>query len=516
MRRDRLLGAPTEGRRPRLAVATVILALVLAPHRTVAESPAGSRLGAVFGQRVELQQSLTTLLEERLRALGRPYEVLVTVRLSLRGDIRQIGAHQEEAPAEMKIGSRQQLKLPGLPTMDRPSTALTPEVSVKIPGRRGELRRELESQVERIAVRLYLDPAVPPELRDRLRGEAIDIAGLDPARGDVLDIVNLPPPAPASPRAAAAGAAAGAAPAGGAASSWWRSVPPQSYLAYVTALACAALVGVALSLGQRRRGALEGAPGVGGDIVLQPASAPAAAGNPAASARPARAASEGEFEFLDGSSAAERAELLASLDVSSAAALLARVGADEETARILFERLEPERRVELSAALGQTRVLHRSALAEVEALAKRELERIRSHVAVGGADALVDALSRAPSEAQRQVLEDLSRSAPELAQAVRSRMLFFEDLGALPPETIRQVFAGIDPSTVAVALRDAPQELRGAVERSLSKRLRTIIAAEDEALGTPAESDVVVARRAVELAMRRLQMSGALRARAAS
>ncbi len=483
MRRDRLLGAPSDGRRPRLAVATVILALVFAPDRTVAESPAGSRLGAVFGQRIELQQSLTNLLDERLRALARPYEVLVTVRLALRGDIRQIGAHQEEAPAEMKIGSRQQLKLPGLPTMDRPSTALTPEVSVKIPGRRGELRRE-----------------------------AIDIAGLDPARGDLLDIVNLSSPAPASPRAAAAGVAPGAAPAG----SWWRSVPPQSYLAFVTALACAALLGLALSLGQRRRGVLEGAPGMGSDIVLQPASAPAAAGSAAQAVRPARAASEGEFEFLDGSSAAERAELLASLDVSSAAALLARVGADEETARILFERLEPERRVELSAALGQTRVLHRSALSEVEALAKRELERIRSHVAVGGADALVDALSRAPSEAQRQVLDDLSRSAPELAQAVRARMLFFEDLGALPPETIRQVFAGIDPSTVAVALRDAPQELRGAVERSLSKRLRTIIAAEDEALGTPAESDVVVARRAVEFAMRRLQMSGALRARAAS
>jgi len=512
MRRDRLLGAPSEGRRRRLAVATVILALVFAPHGTVADSPAGSRLGAVFGQRIELQQGLTNLLDERLRALARPYEVLVTVRLSLRGDIRQIGAHQEEAPAEMKIGSRQQLKLPGLPTMERPSTALTPEVSVKIPGRRGELRRELESQVERIAVRLYLDPAAPPEVRERLRGEAIDIAGLDPARGDLLDIVNLPSPAPASPRAAAAGVAPGAAPAG----SWWRSVPPQSYLAFVTALACAALLGLALSLGQRRRGALEGAPGMGGDIVLQPASAPSAAGSAAQAVRSARAASEGEFEFLDGSSAAERAELLASLDISSAAALLARVGADEETARILFERLEPERRVELSAALGQTRVLHRSALSEVEALAKRELERIRSHVAVGGADALVDALSRAPSEAQRQVLEDLSRSAPELAKAVRSRMLFFEDLGALPPEAIRQVFAGIDPSTVAIALRDAPQELRGAVERSLSKRLRTIIAAEDEALGTPAESDVVVARRAVELAMRRLQMSGALRARAAS
>lgn len=93
-------------------------------------------------------------------------------------------------------------------------------------------------------------------------------------------------------------------------------------------------------------------------------------------------------------------------------------------------------------------------------------------------------------------------------------MLLFEDLPRLADNSLRQVVAGLDPATIALALVGAP-EIRDAVLGAVSKRLRGIIEVEEEVVKDKPPPDVEIARRAVEDAMRALQGRGELRARAA-
>ncbi len=477
----------------------VLAALVLVPATATMAEP-GDRIAEVFAARVSLQKQLAGWIEGTLRELAAPHHLLVTVQLRMRGEFRDLVKREGAPDSELKIGSHKAMKLPGLPLVDKPLGGVAaPDISVKVPGNQKiEVQRQLESQVERIAVRLFVEQGIPAPELDRLKEVASSLAGLDPARGDVLEVTEVAGHPPGS-RAGVSGAV---------------------LLACATAfLSCLLLAaGIAWRGGRMSRAGVQagehlqsaekgGARAQVGESAEVPVDAGVSDVDAGEHGRP-RA-----FGFLNGATADELLDVLGEIDPSVAAAVLDKAQLEGAVLRRIFEAVPKDRQLAIAVNLGRSHILPRSTVDQAEELVRAALERSRSRVKVGGESRLADILAEAPESAQRDLLEQLERSDPGLAQAIRSKMLLFEELSSFPPTAVRQVVTGVDPAILALALSGASSSVKEAVMNAASKRLRGILEAEIEAMPQSRPSDVESARRTVERVMRRVQSQGGVHAR---
>ncbi|MBI5200753.1 MAG: hypothetical protein HY925_04120, partial [Elusimicrobia bacterium] len=90
---------------------------------------------------------------------------------------------------------------------------------------------------------------------------------------------------------------------------------------------------------------------------------------------------------------------------------------------------------------------------------KEEIER-RLSQAVGGMERVFEIIDAADPPTKKEILEALKISNPELATLVRSRVLFIEDLVKLGAQDWALLMGRIRLEDWAVALKDAPSELR--------------------------------------------------------
>jgi flagellar motor switch protein FliG len=362
--------------------------------------------------------------------------------------------------------------------------------------------------VVRLTVMLFVDPVMPQDRRDLLARLAGELAGLDTSRGDEVVIEQRPLPP----------AGAGGAPINLSAT---LQTPPK--VAYeiiamcLTALFAAAILAFGLS---RRPGApaLQGLLGSGrggGDAEGrggEGAGAGAPAGSAASEAERKRREELGAFKVLADATPKELVQVIAEADPYTALAIVDLVGLDAEGAKLLERSVTPQRRLEIGLGLASPKVVTREQLGQMENVAAQLLQRVRNRVPLGGPARLAEFLTQAPAAVRQEVLDGVAARDQSLAQAARSAMLLFDDLPRLTDGALRQVVAAVDPATVALALVGAP-EAREVVFNAVSKRLRSILEVEEEIAASRPAEEVEKARRAVEEAMRAVQVRGELRTR---
>ena len=153
----------------------------------------------------------------------------------------------------------------------------------------------------------------------------------------------------------------------------------------------------------------------------------------------------------------------------------------------------------------------------VEIVAETLRQRIRSAVApvdstevTGGVQPLVDIVKRSDVAAEYELLEELERRDPALAQEMRDRMLNFGDLVKFEDRDVQQIIRGIDASALAIALHEAEIVLIELVKANMSERNRELLDDEISLLTKVRKTQVVEARAEVVKAMRELESSGAI------
>ena len=153
----------------------------------------------------------------------------------------------------------------------------------------------------------------------------------------------------------------------------------------------------------------------------------------------------------------------------------------------------------------------------VEVVAEALKARVRSASApaaaagvVGGVQPLVDIMQRADIATEHELLEELDRRDPVLAEDVRSRMLSFDDIVKLQPRDVQQVIRGIDAAALAIALKGADEVIVALVRENMSERNRELVDDEISLLGKVRKQQVIEARAGIVKAMRELEAEGSL------
>jgi flagellar motor switch protein FliG len=153
----------------------------------------------------------------------------------------------------------------------------------------------------------------------------------------------------------------------------------------------------------------------------------------------------------------------------------------------------------------------------VEIVAETLRQRLRSAVApaesaevTGGVQPLVDIIKRSDVAAEYELLEELERRDPALAEEMRSRMLNFGDLVKFEDRDVQQVIRGLDASALATALHEADPAIAELIRANMSERNRELLDDEISLLTKVRKSAVIEARAEIVRAMRELEASGAI------
>lgn len=123
-------------------------------------------------------------------------------------------------------------------------------------------------------------------------------------------------------------------------------------------------------------------------------------------------------------------------------------------------------------------------------------------------DTVVSILQHVPKTIEEQSLTAIEAKSPKAAEAVRDRLIVFDDIVNLSDTAMKQILAEIGTSYLAVALRNASIDLREKFYRNMSKRAAAAVREEIATSPKMKLSDVVEQQKKIVSAIRKLEAAG--------
>ncbi|MCF6149310.1 MAG: flagellar motor switch protein FliG [Candidatus Kuenenia sp.] len=108
----------------------------------------------------------------------------------------------------------------------------------------------------------------------------------------------------------------------------------------------------------------------------------------------------------------------------------------------------------------------------------------------------------------KDVIEQISRRNPELAEEIKKLMFTFEDMIYVQDEAFRKILTEVDINVIALALKTANEEIETKFFKNMSKRIGDTVREERELLGPRLLSEVQSAQLQIVEAVKRLEAKG--------
>ncbi len=125
--------------------------------------------------------------------------------------------------------------------------------------------------------------------------------------------------------------------------------------------------------------------------------------------------------------------------------------------------------------------------------------------AVGGSGKVAAILNAAGGRLERSVLDRIDREDPEVADAIRRRLLSFDDLARLREQDVQTVLRQIDMDDLSIALKSAGKAVRDLFLRAMSERRRLRFFEDMEAMPPVRLSEVREAQDRIVQYVRQLE-----------
>jgi flagellar motor switch protein FliG len=133
------------------------------------------------------------------------------------------------------------------------------------------------------------------------------------------------------------------------------------------------------------------------------------------------------------------------------------------------------------------------------------------HVDVaGGVSAAAAVLNNVDRTIEKEILQRIEVSDPDLAEVIRSEMFVFDDVAQLDDVTLQSVLRSVVLKDVAMALKTATPDVVEKFMRNMSERAADDLQEEIQALGPQRLSAIESAQATVVKAVRELAESGAI------
>jgi flagellar motor switch protein FliG len=211
-----------------------------------------------------------------------------------------------------------------------------------------------------------------------------------------------------------------------------------------------------------------------------------------------RAAPEVLVGILRGEHPQTIALILAHLDVRHAAGLVAtmerELAADVLHRVARMEKIAPEMLAVVEAGLSS----------------KTDLTLSQEMTLSGGPASVAKLLNLAGATLERELLDRMGQSNPELAAEISALMFTFEDLLLVDKKGIQRLLRDLDTKELALALKAASHELKKHIFSAMSERAGAAVEEEMEILGPVRVKDVEACHGRIVETLRGLEQAGEL------
>jgi flagellar motor switch protein FliG len=174
--------------------------------------------------------------------------------------------------------------------------------------------------------------------------------------------------------------------------------------------------------------------------------------------------------------------------------------------------LEPATQADVAmriAVLGETRP---EVIQQLESMVREKLSNLvtQDYAASGGVKPLAEILNNVDRSTERNVLDELAKGDPELAEEIRRLLFTFEDIVKLDDRAIQMVLRDVDPKDLAIALRGVTDEVSDRIFKNMSQRGAEMLREEMEFQPPQKRRAVEEAQGRIVAVVRKLEEAGAI------
>lgn len=179
-------------------------------------------------------------------------------------------------------------------------------------------------------------------------------------------------------------------------------------------------------------------------------------------------------------------------------------------AALVIGALPPEKQADVAKRIAMMDRTSPDVIKEVERVLEKKLSSLvnQDYTIVGGVDAIVNILNTVDRTTEKHIMESLEIEEPELADEIRKKMFVFEDILLLDNRAIQTVLREVENNELAVALKNANEDVQKVIFDNLSSRLASMIKEDMEFMGPVRLKDVEDAQQKIVNIIRKLEDAG--------
>jgi flagellar motor switch protein FliG len=183
-----------------------------------------------------------------------------------------------------------------------------------------------------------------------------------------------------------------------------------------------------------------------------------------------------------------------------------------ELAASVIAMLAPEEQSDIALRIALMGQLQPDVVKEVARVMESKLDVVQQaeYSPAGGIASLADILNNSDRPTERNILDYLSLTNPELAENVRALLFVFDDLLKLDDRTIQLVLKEVDQKDLALSLRGASVEVTDRILENMSQRAAETLREEMEFMPPQLRRVVEEAQTKVVAVVRRLEEDGTI------
>lgn len=149
---------------------------------------------------------------------------------------------------------------------------------------------------------------------------------------------------------------------------------------------------------------------------------------------------------------------------------------------------------------------------QVESVLEKKLSTVLGNefTTIGGVKTLVDILNSVDRGTEKNIIEELEKEQPDLAEKVREGMFVFEDIVLLDSTSIQRILREVDTKDLSLALKGSSEDVANIIYKNQSKRATETLKEDIEFMGPVRLVEVEKAQQKIVGIIRRLDESGAI------
>lgn len=214
------------------------------------------------------------------------------------------------------------------------------------------------------------------------------------------------------------------------------------------------------------------------------------------------------FEFVKRADASQVITFIQNEHPQTIALILAYLQPSQSA--LILAGLAHEVRAEVAKRLATLDKTAPDVIREVEQVLERKLsvvmEQDFSHA--GGVRQLVQVLNWVDRSTEKNILESLSESNPDIAEEVKKMMFVFEDIVLLDDKAIQQVLKEIDSKELSLALKGVGENVQQRIFKNMSERASSMLKEDMEYMGPVRLRAVEEAQQKIVNVIRKLEEAG--------